>query len=185
MLRAVAWTFFRDALDGGDVGHLFQLLIVLGDSDFHLLTDGDQKLEGFGDLFFGEEVDLQVEVIADIAAALHAVLFHEDEGTEEDAFDGDDHGEEDEGIGIEAWDFMNQAGVDEEPGGKPEDVDGDEAHAAGEAADDVGDAVHGGAGLFEGFAACRRRSGCWPGRCYPGLWRGFPCRVGCVLGEGK
>ena len=81
--------------------------------------------------------------VAGVDAPLHAVLLHKDEGAEENAFDGYDHGQEDEGIRVEAPHEGDYAGVDQEPQGEDDGVDGDEPQASTEAAyqvrDDVGD----------------------------------------------
>src|SRR6185436_14765671 len=58
-----------------------------------------------GDLQLGFEVDLVLDVVADALAGDLAVLAEEHEDREDDGLEGDRHGEEAEGEGIEAADL--------------------------------------------------------------------------------
>jgi hypothetical protein len=54
-----------------------------------------------GDLLFGEQKDLQHQVIALIVAAAHAGLAHQDEAAEQDSLERKQRAEQGEGCGIE------------------------------------------------------------------------------------
>lgn len=47
----------------------------------------------FGDLFFGDHVDLEMDFFAEVVDLGLTVLGDEDENGEEDCFEGNDHGE--------------------------------------------------------------------------------------------
>lgn len=117
-LAEVGLNLADEGVDGGSGGHLSELSVGFGFLVVEALADETGELKDLSDLLFGEEVDLQVEVIAGVDAPLHAVLLHEDKGAEEDAFDRDHHGEEDEGVGVEAAGDGDDAGVDQEPEGE-------------------------------------------------------------------
>ncbi len=139
-----------DHVDRGVVYHLAKLRVRLRFLNLEVLADGAQQLQGFGDLLLREQIDLEVELVADVDALLHPVLFHQDEGAKQDAFDGHNHGEQDEGVGIEPRDAGDNACVDEKPGQEPYQVQKDEGHGAGEAADQIGDPVYEGATVLQG-----------------------------------
>jgi len=88
-------------------------------------------------------------VIARVATLLHPILLHQDEGAEQNALDGDDHGEQDEGVGIEVRKERKNLAVDEKPADEDHHVNDDEPDTSAEAADYVGDEVLRRAALLE------------------------------------
>ena len=128
--------------------HLGELFVGCGFFDFEAFADELQQLQGLCGFFFRQEIDLEVEMGAGIGFAGHAVLLHEDEGAEQDAFDRNDHGEQDEGVRIKGSDDGQDAGIDEEPEQEPNGVEADEKHGAGKVCDEVGDALGKGAVTF-------------------------------------
>lgn len=147
--REILLNALGEGIDGRGVGKLTEFVIELGLLDVEAFADCPEELERLGCLLLGEQIDLEIEVIAGIAALLHAVLLHENEGAEENALYRDDHGQEDERIRIEAAAEREDAGVDEEPQGEDGGVNGNEPEAAGEASDEIGEEVGEGATPFE------------------------------------
>ncbi len=125
--------WFAEFADFGSVGGLVEA-DALGDLTVHF-EDG-------GDLLFGEQEDLEHEVVAFVGTAAHARLAHEDKGGEDDRFEGDEGAEKGKGGGVEVG--VAREGVEEQPGDEEGDVGGDEAEAANERRD----------GVAEAFAGC-------------------------------
>jgi hypothetical protein len=125
---------FAEFADLGGVGCAVQAEPV-GDLAVHH-EDGS-------DLFFGEEEDLEHQVVTLFGAPPAASLAHQDEAGGEDGFEGEDGTEEREGPGIEVVDARGE--VPEDPGHGAEEIDRDEEQAADERGDGVADALGAGA----------------------------------------
>src|SRR5947208_16945528 len=54
----------------------------------HMVANGPEHLEHLRDFLLGKQVDLQIELIAMIGSPGHPVLFHEDESSQQNAFQG-------------------------------------------------------------------------------------------------
>jgi len=87
--------------DGGVLGELADFGVVGFFVEAHLGGDVTVHAEDGGDLFFGEEKDLEHEVIALVGAAAEAGLADEDEAGGEDGLHGDDGLKERVGPGVE------------------------------------------------------------------------------------
>lgn len=118
-------------------------------SDLKPLAYSAKKLKSLCDLLLGEQIDLQIEMIPGVAALLHPVLLHENEGAKQHAFDGDDHGEQDKWVRIEMGKERKHLAVDEKPGCEDYYVNHDKPGTSAEAADHIRDEVFGRTALLE------------------------------------
>ena len=99
--------------------------------------------EDGGDFLFGEQKDLQHEVVAFVGAAAQAGLADEDEAGDEDGLHCNDGLEQAEGFGVEVVGVGHQ--VEDDPCGEDAEVRGDEGETADELSDVVGEPLGGGA----------------------------------------
>jgi hypothetical protein len=83
-----------------------------------LLAKGIEHLQNRGQLLFGEQIHLQIQVSAPIGVAGQAILAHEDKAGEEDGFEGYADVQQTKGIGIECvW-----ASIRQDPSNEPYDM---------------------------------------------------------------
>jgi len=120
------WEGFFDGLgyvfDGGFFGELADFGLIGFFVETHFGGDVAVHAEDGGDLFFGEEEDLEHKVVAFVRAAAQAALADQDEAGEQDGFHGDAGLEEAEGPGVEA--VGRGEDVEEDPGGEDEEMQG-------------------------------------------------------------
>src|SRR6202789_1428085 len=77
-----------DLLDGCVLTEFFYLLVLHNFPQSECVGDLALHAENRGDLLFGEQQDLQHEVIPLVGAAAGAGLAHEDEAAEQDRLEG-------------------------------------------------------------------------------------------------
>ena len=92
--------------------------------------------EDGGDFLFGEQKDLQHEVVALVGAAAQTGLTDEDEAGDEDRLHCNDGLEQAKGFGVEVVGVGQQ--VEDDPGGEDAEMRGDELERADELGDGVG-----------------------------------------------
>jgi len=130
-----------DFVDGCFFAELFDVLIAgdggKADLGGHLAVHADDG----GDLLFGEEEDLQHEVVALVGAAGEARLAHEDEAGDQDGFERDAGAEQGEGRWVEARYAWDAEGIGEHPEEEDAKMHEHEAQTADESGDGVAGAL--------------------------------------------
>src|SRR4030095_6689615 len=90
-----------------------------------------------GNFMLREQSNLQIQLRPAVCGVAEAVLADEYEGREKDGLQRDNHRQEPVGEGVERW-YPDTAGVYEQPGTKPEDMEVHKDHVARKGGDGIG-----------------------------------------------
>ena len=119
-------------------------IFVFGDLlQAHASGDLAVHAEDGGNLLFGEQENLEHQVVALVCAAAHAGLAHEDEAGEQNGFKGEDGAKQRKRGGVEVPDGSDGQRIDCDPCAKDDDMEQNEGEAAGEGRDGIGEALGG------------------------------------------
>ena len=132
-----------DFVDVGVLGEFADVGVVGFGVKSHFAGHAALHVKGGGHFFFGEQEDLQHEVVTLFGAAGETVLADQDEAGCEDRLHRDDALEQREWTRVEV--VMVVDAVQRDPGGKEEQVRGDEGQASNPGGHGVGEAFGSGA----------------------------------------
>jgi hypothetical protein len=141
--------FFNQVLDSDMLSKLPAVVIMVL-IDPQTRAEAIEHLNDLGCLAFGQQVDLQVEVIPAIGNHTHSVLFYQYESGEQDRLQWGDRRQQRVRKGIERRDLRNHPGIHDDPAGESHAFKHDEGDRADEAADRICDGLPTAPGL-EGF----------------------------------
>ena len=80
-----------------------------------MLTQRDLQLQYLGDLFLGEHINLEIQVVPIIASARLPILLHQDKGGEQNGFAGNYQAEQNIGVGIKRARKLKGSGIQQNP----------------------------------------------------------------------
>src|SRR5580698_9573296 len=90
-----------------------------------MLTQRDLHLQYFGDLFLGEHIDLEIQVVPHVASARLPILLHKHKGGKQNGFAGNHEAEQDIRVGIKRARKVKGPGIQQKPEGEPDEMDYD------------------------------------------------------------
>jgi hypothetical protein len=105
----------------------------------HFFCNAFQHPQQLGVFLFGEQIDLQIQVVTPLAELRFMVLTDENEGRQENGFQRDHEGEKGKWIGVEM--FQAVQGIENYPGSEPDHVHPDKDHTATKAGDLISQAT--------------------------------------------